>query len=112
MIEGESGIIACSPPANAPLFESSLRRLRFPNGALAFIYSAAEPESLRGPQFSHAWCDEIGKWPLTHDRATLASFVSTLTPRENLLGGTNLGAALEAAGAPQTPGRLPDWKMR
>lgn len=35
--------------------------------------------------------------PLTHDRATLASFVSTLSPKENLLGGTNLGAALTAA---------------
>lgn len=70
MVEGESGIIACTPPDNAPQFDSSLRRLRFPNGALAFTFSAAEPESLRGPQFSHAWCDEIGKWPLAHDRAT------------------------------------------
>ena len=70
MVEGESGIIACCPPESAPVFESSLRRLRFPNGAQAMIYSAAEPESLRGPQHSHAWCDEVGKWPLAHDRAT------------------------------------------
>ena len=35
--------------------------------------------------------------PLTHDRVTLASFVATLSPRDNLLGGTNIGAALSSA---------------
>ncbi|QSB44919.1 TIGR02217 family protein [Tsuneonella flava] len=59
MVEGESGLVACSPPHCRPLFEPSLHRLRWPNGAQAFLYSAAEPESLRGPQHSHAWCDEI-----------------------------------------------------
>ncbi|WP_439648805.1 terminase large subunit domain-containing protein [Erythrobacter crassostreae] len=54
MVEGESGIIACSPPDRAPVFEASLRRLRWPNGAQAQLFSAAEPESLRGPQHSHA----------------------------------------------------------
>ncbi len=70
MIEGESGLLACSPPDRRPVFEPSLRRLRFPNGAQAQMFSAAEPETLRGPQHSHAWCDEIGKWPLGADRAT------------------------------------------
>ena len=70
LVEGESGIMACCPPERRPVFEASLRRLRWPNGAQAMLYSAAEPESLRGPQHSHAWCDEIGKWPLSHDRAT------------------------------------------
>lgn len=54
MVEGESGILACCPPNRRPRFESSLRRLVFPNGAQAQIFSAAEPESLRGPQHSHA----------------------------------------------------------
>ena len=70
MVEGESGIIACSSPRSRPVFEASLRRLRFPNGALAHLFSAGEPESLRGPEHSHAWCDEIGKWPLSAERAT------------------------------------------
>ena len=70
MVEGESGIIACSPPERRPDYEASLRRLRWPNGAQAQLFSAAEPETLRGPQHSHAWCDEIGKWPLSTDRAT------------------------------------------
>jgi len=54
MVEGDSGLIACSPEGRRPVFEASLRRLRFPNGAQAHLYSAAEPESLRGPQHSHA----------------------------------------------------------
>ncbi|WP_369027332.1 DNA-packaging protein [Qipengyuania sp. RANM35] len=72
MVEGESGILACSPPERRPVFEPSLRRLRWPNGAEAMLYSAAEPESLRGPQHSHAWCDELGKWSNAHDRALSA----------------------------------------
>ena len=54
MIEGESGVIACSPPDQRPKFEPSLRRVVWPNGAQAALFSAAEPESLRGPQHSHA----------------------------------------------------------
>ena len=54
MVEGESGILACTPPERAPIFEPSLKRLRFPNGAQALLYSASEPESLRGPQHSHS----------------------------------------------------------
>lgn len=55
MIEGESGILACIPPDRQPVFEPSLRRLRFPSGAQAHLFSALEPESLRGPQHSHAF---------------------------------------------------------
>lgn len=35
--------------------------------------------------------------PLTHDRVTLAAFVNTLTPEDNLKGGTDIGGALERA---------------
>ena len=54
MVEGESGVLAASPGALAPEFEPTLRRLQWPNGAQAFLYAAGEPESLRGPQHSHA----------------------------------------------------------
>lgn len=54
MVEGESGLLACSPPEQRPVYEASLRRVRYPNGAIAQLYSAAEPETLRGPQYSHA----------------------------------------------------------
>ena len=62
MVEGESGLLACCPPHNRPQFEPSLRKITFANGAVARLYGANEPESLRGPQQSHAWCDEIAKW--------------------------------------------------
>ncbi|OYX63535.1 MAG: ATP-binding protein [Sphingomonadales bacterium 32-64-17] len=69
MVEGESGILAASPRALVPDFEPSLKRLTWPNGAQAFLYSAGEPESLRGPQHTHAWCDEIAKWDNAGGRA-------------------------------------------
>jgi len=62
MVEGESGILSITPRGRRPRFEPSLRRLTWPNGATATLYSALEPESLRGPQHSHAWCDELAKW--------------------------------------------------
>lgn len=60
MIEGESGIIACSPSHMKPKFYPSVGcgHLIWPNGAVAFVYSAADPDALRGPQFQKAWCDE------------------------------------------------------
>lgn len=55
MVEGESGVLNAARGALLPDYEPSLRRLQWPNGAQAFLYSAAEPDSLRGPQHSHAW---------------------------------------------------------
>lgn len=62
MVEGESGILACSPPWNRPLYEPSKRRLTWPCGALATTYSADEPDRLRGPQHDGAWADELAAW--------------------------------------------------
>ena len=54
MVFGESGILACSPPDRRPVWEAGRRRLVWPNGATAQVYSAHEPEALRGPQFDAA----------------------------------------------------------
>ena len=62
MIFGESGILACSPPDRRPVWEATRKRLVWPNGAVAQVFSAHEPESLRGPQFDAAWVDELAKW--------------------------------------------------
>lgn len=62
MVEGESGLLAVAPWWARPDYAPALRRLRWPNGASATLFGAAEPESLRGPQFSHGWADEIAKW--------------------------------------------------
>lgn len=83
MVEGESGLMAVCPPGIRPRYEPSLRRIVWPNGAQALLYSAAEPEALRGPQHSHAWCDEIAKWDDNNGRAHRAW--------DNLLLGLRLG---------------------
>jgi predicted phage terminase large subunit-like protein len=62
IVEGESGIINVCPPDNRPLFEPTKRRITWPNGAIATLYSAEEPERLRGPQHDAIWMDEIAGW--------------------------------------------------
>ncbi len=62
MVEGESGLKAIAPAGFRPSFEPSRRRVVWPNGAVAMLFSAEDPDSLRGPQFDTAWADEIGKW--------------------------------------------------
>lgn len=62
MVFGESGLMAVTPPDRRPLYVASRRLLVWPNGAEARLYSAADPESLRGPQFDLAWSDELAKW--------------------------------------------------
>ena len=62
MIEGESGILACSRPTFRPTYEPSKRRVSWPNGAIATAYSADEPDRLRGPQHDGAWPDELAAW--------------------------------------------------
>jgi phage terminase large subunit-like protein len=62
MVEGPSGLLTVSPPDFRPIYRSRLRRLEWPNGALALLYSAEEPDRLRGPQCQAAWCDELASW--------------------------------------------------
>jgi phage terminase large subunit-like protein len=62
MVEGESGIIAIAHPKRRPDYEPSKRRLTWPNGAIGTLYSAEEPNRLRGPQHDLAWADELAAW--------------------------------------------------
>jgi predicted phage terminase large subunit-like protein len=62
MIEGSSGLLAVHPDGERPLYEATNGRLLWPNGSVAHVFSAESPDSLRGPQFEFAWCDEIAKW--------------------------------------------------
>ncbi len=58
-IEGPSGILAVAPPWCRPVYEPSTRRLVWPNGAIAHLFSGEEPERLRGPNLSLMWIDEL-----------------------------------------------------
>ena len=62
MVEGDSGILAISPPDEGPRYVPSKRRVVWPDGAIAALYSADEPRRLRGPQHDIAWCDELAAW--------------------------------------------------
>ncbi len=64
MVEGRSGLLAVArfEERCAMVWEPSRRRLVFASGAQAFLYSAANPEGLRGPEHHIAWCDELAKW--------------------------------------------------
>ncbi len=91
MIFGESGILACSPPDRRPVWRATRKLLEWPNGATAQVFSAHEPESLRGPQFDAAWVDELAKWKRAEECWDMLQFclrlgedpraVVTTTPR-------------------------------
>lgn len=94
MIEGESGILAISHPAFRPTFQASRQRLEWPNGAVAYGFSADEPDRLRGPQHDAAWCDEVAAWrrPEAWDMLMLGlrlgtdpRVVATTTPKPTAL---------------------------
>ena len=62
MIEGVSGLLAIHPDHERPTFEPSKNQLVWPNGSIAQMFAADEYETLRGPQFDAAWCDELCRW--------------------------------------------------
>lgn len=74
MVFGESGILACSPPDRRPNWEATRRRLVWPNGAVAQVFSAHDPDSLRGPQFDAAWSDELAKWKRAEETWDMLQF--------------------------------------
>lgn len=94
LVEGESGIMEISAVGDRPNYEITKRRLTWPNGAQATLYSADEPDRLRGPQHEYAWCDEIAAW-----RYLKAAW-------DNLLMGLRLGEAPQIM-ATTTPRPLP-----
>lgn len=99
LVEGESGVMNISSPSEKPHYEPSKRRLTWPNGNTATLFTADEPDSLRGPQFTHAWGDEIAAWRQTPDAAGMTAF-------DNLRVGTRLGAHPQMV-ITTTPKRVP-----
>lgn len=67
MVLGESGILACAPPWFRATYRPTRALVEFQNGAKAFLYSAEEPDQLRGPQFFKAWGDEFAAWKRVSD---------------------------------------------
>jgi phage terminase large subunit-like protein len=62
-----SGILQVHSNDFRPTYNPSLKRVTWPNGAIATLYNATEPEELRGPAHGAAWCDELAKWRYAQD---------------------------------------------
>lgn len=94
-IEGRSGILTVSPIGERPRFIERHRMLEWPNGARGYIYTAEEPDRLRGPEHDLAWCDELASWKYpdatwsnlrftmraTGPRGDRPQYIITTTPR-------------------------------
>ena len=95
MVEGPSGLLSVHADEERPIYESSKRLITWPNGSVAQVFSADEPETLRGPQFDACWCDELAKWKYADDAWAMLQFalrlgnhpqcVITTTPRPTAL---------------------------
>ena len=118
MVEGVSGLLNLDlDDVDRPSYEPSLRRLVWPSGAIATLYSAAEPESLRGPEHHIAWADEVAKWgdgvaawdnlELTLRLGNAPQIVATTTPRTVPLVRKILGIE----GLATTRGRMADNRL-
>ena len=91
MVEGPSGILAVSPDDWRPDYKKSTRELIWANGAKATLFSAEDPEALRGPQHDAAWLDEFAKYAYAEETYDMLQFglrlgtrprqVVTTTPR-------------------------------
>jgi len=91
MVDGPSGLLSVFQPGKAPKYQPTRRRVLWPNGSKAFLYSAEQPDRLRGPQHHFAWCDELAAWQYGQDTWDMLQFglrlgdhpraVITTTPR-------------------------------
>jgi phage terminase large subunit-like protein len=74
MVQSAGGILRCHPTDYRPDYKPSLRKLTWPNGAVAHTYSADDPEQLRGPEHEAAWSDELAKWRYAQDTWDMLQF--------------------------------------
>jgi len=108
MVEGPSGLKAIVGKSFRPRWQASRRRLVWPNGAMAYAFSAEDPEGLRGPQFHAAWADEFCAWRNAGETLAMLRFglrlgddprlVVTTTPKPGLA----LRALIAEAGLART----------
>ena len=74
LVEGPAGILAISPPWFRPEYEPSKRLLTWPNGVVANLRSADEPDSFRGPQYAWAALDELAAWRYGEESLDMIEF--------------------------------------
>lgn len=85
MVEGVSGLMSVHPRHERPQWLPSRRRLEWPSGAVAQVFSSEDPDALRGPQFALAWCDELAKWRYAQETWDMLQFGLRLGTRPRQL---------------------------
>lgn len=93
--EGESGIVPILRQYGAlDYYNRSTGDIKLTNGSRIKLFSAAEPDRLRGPQHHGAWCDELAAWqyPEAYDQLQFGlrlgnhpQTIITTTPRPTQL---------------------------
>lgn len=68
-LEGDSGVLSLAPKHFYPKYLSSKTKLEWPNGTSTLLYSAEEPNRLRGANHDKVWCDELAAWAPSPDEA-------------------------------------------
>ena len=111
MIEGDSGLMSVADKAS---YEPANHRVVWPNGAVATVLSAEEPDGIRGHQFDAAWADEFCKWAEPQAALDMLRMALRLGERPRLAVTTTprniaaLKALMEAEGTAVTRGRTRD----
>jgi phage terminase large subunit-like protein len=95
LVKSSGGILNVCPPAERPIWTANKRLFQWPNGATSFVFTAEEPDSLRGPEAEKLWCDELASWRYDRDTWDMANFglrlgnnpqaIITTTPRPTKL---------------------------
>jgi phage terminase large subunit-like protein len=95
VINSKGGILNVCPPHERPVWIGNKNLFRWPNGATSFIFTAEEPDALRGPEHEKLWCDELAAWRYDQEAWDMAQLglrigsnpqaVITTTPRPTKL---------------------------
>jgi phage terminase large subunit-like protein len=85
MVEGESGILSICRDDERPRYLKGERKLRWPTGAETLIFTADEPERLRGKQHQKLWADEGAAWRYSEEAWTQAMLGLRLPPEPSVL---------------------------
>lgn len=89
MVEGPSGLIkSCEGAGESFLYEPSKQRFTFQNGAIATLYTAEEPERIRGSNLGFTWCDEPAFWSQAQTVWDMMMFALRDGPRPHVLATT------------------------
>ena len=95
LVKSKASVLNVCPPEERPIWTANKRLFSWPNGATSFVFTAEEPDSLRGPECEKLWCDEIASWRYDVDTWDMAQLglrlgdnpqaVLTTTPRPTKL---------------------------